>query len=105
MRSESALPSRIGRVTRYGGAEPPGNLRMVFSIYPDQADNQVKADVAFVDQSNRLRLLMEAMECTTSAALSRLGGTWKGEIRVGSNVVPMIPEEKIVRQAAQKASD
>lgn len=105
MRSESALPSRMGRVTRYGGDEPLGNLRMVFSIYPDQADNQVKADVAFVDQGNRLRLLMEEMECTSSPALSRLGGTWKGEIRVGSNVVPMIPEDKTVRRAAQKASD
>jgi hypothetical protein len=85
VRSASALPSRFGRVVRYG-TEPLGICRMHFRLYPDQSENQVKADVAFVDANNRLRLFMEEMECTSSEALARLGGGWKGEICVGANI-------------------
>jgi predicted hotdog family 3-hydroxylacyl-ACP dehydratase len=81
IRSASALPSRFGSVRRYGSG-PVGDCRMVFQIYADQGEEQVKADVAFVDRSGQLRLFIEEMECTSSSALTRLGGGWKGEIRV-----------------------
>ena len=92
IRSASALPSRFGKVSRFG-TQPIGRCRMYFNVHPDQSENQVKADVAFVDENNQLRLLMEEMECTSSPALARLGGGWKGEICVGSNIVPIIPDE------------
>jgi NAD(P)-dependent dehydrogenase (short-subunit alcohol dehydrogenase family) len=79
--SVSALPSRFGRVRRFG-SEPFGNGRMHFLVYPERPEHQVKADVAFVDEQGRLRLLIEQLECTSSPALNRLGGTWKGEICV-----------------------
>ena len=79
--SESALPSRFGRVRRFG-SEPFGTGRMHFLVYPERPEHQVKADVAFVDEQGQLRLLIEQLECTSSPALNRLGGTWKGEICV-----------------------
>ena len=103
VRSASALPSRFGRVVRYG-TEPLGICRMHFRIYPDQSENQVKADVAFVDANNRLRLFMEEMECTSSEALARLGGGWKGEICVGANILPLVSGGQRT-QAVRKASD
>jgi acyl transferase domain-containing protein/NADP-dependent 3-hydroxy acid dehydrogenase YdfG len=79
--SESALPSRFGRVRRFG-SEPFDKGRMHFLVYPERPEHQVKADVAFVDEQGQLRLLIEQLECTSSPALNRLGGTWKGEICV-----------------------
>ncbi len=75
-RSQSALPSRFGRVQRFGNG-PVGKCRMYFRLYEDQTDDQVKADVAFVDSANKLRIYIEEMECTSSEALTRLGGGWK----------------------------
>jgi len=80
MRSASALPSRFGRVRRFGSG-PLGPCRMYFLVYGEQTEEQVKADVAFVDEAGHLRLFIEEMECTSSPALNRLGGGWKGEIR------------------------
>jgi acyl transferase domain-containing protein/NAD(P)H-dependent flavin oxidoreductase YrpB (nitropropane dioxygenase family)/NADP-dependent 3-hydroxy acid dehydrogenase YdfG len=79
MRSASALPSRFGRVRRFGTA-PLDSCRMHFLLYADQSEEQVKADVAFVDRNGQLRLFIEEMECTSSPALVRLGGGWKGEV-------------------------
>lgn len=79
--AESALPSRFGRLRRFGD-DPFDRGRMHFLVYPERPEHQVKADVAFVDEQGRLRLLIEQLECTSSPALNRLGGTWKGEIRV-----------------------
>ncbi|GMQ83280.1 MAG: hypothetical protein BMS9Abin06_0013 [Gammaproteobacteria bacterium] len=81
MRSASALPNCFGRVRRFGSG-PLGTCRMHFLLYADQTDEQVKADVAFVDENKQLRLFIEEMECTSSPALTRLGGGWKGEICV-----------------------
>jgi acyl transferase domain-containing protein/NAD(P)H-dependent flavin oxidoreductase YrpB (nitropropane dioxygenase family)/NADP-dependent 3-hydroxy acid dehydrogenase YdfG len=80
-RGETALPSRMGRVRRFG-AQPLATCRMHFLLYPEQSPDQVKADVAFVDGAGQLRLFIEELECTSSANLNRLGGGWKGEIRV-----------------------
>jgi NAD(P)-dependent dehydrogenase (short-subunit alcohol dehydrogenase family)/acyl carrier protein len=79
--AESALPSRFGRLRRFG-AEPFVKGRMHFLVHPERPEHQVRADVAFVDEQGRLRLLIEQLECTSSPALNRLGGTWKGEICV-----------------------
>ncbi len=81
VRSESALPSRFGRVRRVG-AQSLGPCRMYFTLHPGQPANVVKGDVAFVDEAGQLRMLIEEFECTSSPALNRLGGGWKGEIRV-----------------------
>jgi len=80
-RGESALPSRFGRVRRLGRGAL-GACRMHFLLYPDQPEHQVRADVAFVDAGGNLRLFIEELECTSSPALNRLGGGWKGEICV-----------------------
>lgn len=77
--SASSLPNRFGRVRRFG-ADPIGACRMHFLVYPDQPEQQVKADVAFVDDKQHLRLFIEELECAVSPALVRLGGGWKGEI-------------------------
>jgi acyl transferase domain-containing protein/NAD(P)H-dependent flavin oxidoreductase YrpB (nitropropane dioxygenase family)/NAD(P)-dependent dehydrogenase (short-subunit alcohol dehydrogenase family) len=79
IRSASSLPNRFGRVRRFG-ADPVGPCRMHFLVYPDQPDQLVKADVAFVDAKQHLRLFIEELECAVSPALVRLGGGWKGEI-------------------------
>ncbi|MCG6870709.1 MAG: SDR family NAD(P)-dependent oxidoreductase [Gammaproteobacteria bacterium] len=80
-REESALPTRMGRVRRFG-TEPVSACRMHFLLYPDSLEHQVRADVAFVDAQGNLRLFIEELECTSSPALNRLGGGWKGEISV-----------------------
>lgn len=88
---KTALPNRFGRVRRFGGPSL-GPCRAYFRVQPNGsgghgdggqvAGDQVKADVAFVDQSGALRLLIESMECTASEALNRLGGGWRGDILV-----------------------
>jgi len=103
IRSASALPNRFGRVTRYGRG-PLGTCRMHFLTHVDQTEDQVKADVAFVDENNQLRLLIEEMECTSSPALVRLGGGWKGEICVSDNAAPVISMEQR-SPAGQEVSD
>lgn len=80
-RGTSALPNRLGRVARFGN-ELLGTCRMIFRLAPEMADHQVRADVAYVDQDGMLRLLIEDLECTSSPALVRLGGGWKGAICV-----------------------
>ncbi|MCI0504600.1 MAG: SDR family NAD(P)-dependent oxidoreductase, partial [Gammaproteobacteria bacterium] len=81
IRSASALPNRFGRVRRFGDG-PTGKCRMHFLLYPDQSEDQIKADIAFVDEHQKLRLFIEEMECASSPALTRLGGGWKGEVSV-----------------------
>jgi len=76
MRGESALPSRIGRIRRFAPL-PASGFEMRFLVHPDQAEHQVKSDVAFVDGQGRLLMMIEDAECTSSAALNRLGGTAK----------------------------
>jgi len=79
IRSASALPSRFGRVRRFGQG-PLGPCRMHFLIHKEQDEHLVKADVAFVDNEQNLRLFIEELESPCSPALTRLDGGWKGEI-------------------------
>lgn len=81
VRGESALPHRFGRVRRYGPIGAAG-CRMHFLLYPGQEPDRVRADVAFVDAAGRLLLMVEELECTSSAALARLGG--HAAVSVGS---------------------
>ena len=81
MRDTCCLPARVGRVRRFGDA-PLGPCRLYFSLRDGADQTTVRADVAYVDSAARVRLLVEDMHCTASVALNRLGGGWKGEIRV-----------------------
>ena len=81
LRGETALPSRFGRIRRYG-ATPIGWCHMYFMIKQDAPEHTVRADVAFVDESGRVRLSVEDLESTSSESLNRLGGGWRGEIVV-----------------------
>lgn len=76
MHGESALPSRVGRIRRFA-ALPAEGFDMHFLVYPDLGEHQVKADVAFVDADGQLLMMIEDLECTSSEALNRLGGTAK----------------------------
>lgn len=81
VRGESALPNRFGRVRRYGD-DPLELCHLHFRLHPHLTEHQVKADVALMDGAGRLRLFIEELECTSSPALNRLGGGWKGAIVV-----------------------
>ena len=81
LHGESALPNRFGRVRRFGQGPMP-ECRMYFLAHPEQPEHRVRADVAFVDDHGRLRLFVEQLECTSSAALNKIGGGWKGKICV-----------------------
>ena len=77
---DACLPSRFGAIRRYGDA-PLGPCRMVVSMDPTAEAPMVRADVAFVDEAGLVRMAIEDMECTRSAALNRLCG-WDGLILV-----------------------
>ena len=79
---KSALPSRIGAVRRFGKG-PLEPLSMHFQVRTDSGGDHLKADIAFVSRADgRMRLQIEGLECIASPALNRLGGGWRGEIRV-----------------------
>ena len=75
-RNESALPSRFGRVVRYTETLPE-KLCMSFERIASEDPHLVGANVYFSDADNKVMLLVEDMECVSSAALNRLGGTSK----------------------------
>jgi hypothetical protein len=75
-RNESSLPSRFGRVVRYTETLPE-KLCMSFERIASEDPHLIVANVYFSDADNRVMLLVEDMECVSSAALNRLGGTSK----------------------------
>ncbi len=75
-RNELALPSRFGSVFRYTETLPE-KLCMSFERIASEDPHLVVANVYFSDADNRVMLLVEDMECVSSAALNRLGGTSK----------------------------
>ncbi len=81
MRNTSCLPSRLGRVRRFGHA-PLRSCRLYFRLVGGADETTVRAEVAYVDDAEQVRLLVEDMQCTATPTLNRLGGGWKGEIRV-----------------------
>ena len=77
----SALPNQFGRIRRFGDGAMPA-CRMFFLAHPEQPEHRIRADVAFVDDDDRLRLFVEQLEMTASQTLNGIGGGWKGEICV-----------------------
>lgn len=80
-RDESALPVRFGRVARYRETLP-GQLYMNFERIITEEPNTVRANVYFCDAANRVVLLVEDMECISSADLNRLGGTARNAVKL-----------------------
>ena len=75
-RGQPALPNAIGRATRLGlGAA----RQMVMRLHPGLGPAEVRADVAIADAAGQPLLLIEALEATSDAGLSRFCG-WGGEI-------------------------
>jgi len=72
---ESALPAGYGRVVRYC-EDLPETVYMQFEKTADDAFHSVIANVYFSDENNHVVLLIEDMECISSAALNRLGGSF-----------------------------
>ena len=59
----------------------PERLQMVFETLPGGDTNMVRANVSFVDSAGQVVLQVEELECIGSAALNRLGGTARAEVR------------------------
>ena len=76
MRGAPALPNAIGRLTRLARGVPH---RMVLRLRPDSPAPQVLADLVIADDQGRALLLIEGLESTSDAGLSRFGG-WTGTI-------------------------
>ena len=72
--SKSALPSRFGRVVRYGGGDPAANLKLQFRLRPAPHEHAVVYDALYVDAGGRVRLSVSDGESIASAALNRLAG-------------------------------
>lgn len=71
---QTALPARFGRVVRYCEALPE-QMHMEFECLPSSDTSQVRANIYYTDSAGKIVLLIEDMECISSAELNRLGGT------------------------------
>jgi NAD(P)-dependent dehydrogenase (short-subunit alcohol dehydrogenase family) len=67
------LPSCFGRVVRYRDALPE-QLRMLFELMPTPNVATVRANVYWVDEEDRVVMLVEDLEGIATAALNRLAG-------------------------------
>ena len=75
-RNETALPVRFGRVVRCCETLPD-KLHMHFERIPAEESHLVCANIYFTDADNQVALLIEDMECVSSAELNRIAGTAK----------------------------
>ncbi|GAX59675.1 polyketide-type polyunsaturated fatty acid synthase PfaA [Candidatus Scalindua japonica] len=75
-RNETALPSKFGRVIRYSETLPE-QLFMKFELIDSVDSHIVRANICFSDLDGNVRVMIEDMECVSSAGLNRLGGTAK----------------------------
>ena len=74
--NQTALPTCFGRVVRYSKSLPE-QLYMNFEHIISNIPNSIRANVYFSDTEHNILLLIENMECVSSSALNRLGGTAK----------------------------
>jgi acyl transferase domain-containing protein/NADP-dependent 3-hydroxy acid dehydrogenase YdfG len=72
---KSALPGHLGAIARYGDGPLSGPLGLHLRITPRTNDYRVVFDAFAADSTGRIRLSMQNMECPSSPALNRLGGT------------------------------
>jgi len=87
-RDETALPTKFGRVVRYQETLPD-QLYMEFELIPSQDSNLLCANVYFSDIAGQMVFLIENMECVSSKALNRLGGS----ARVTSKAIELFSGE------------
>jgi NAD(P)-dependent dehydrogenase (short-subunit alcohol dehydrogenase family) len=72
----SALPSRFGRVIRYGNLPLTGRLRVAFRVV--RSDPQmIVYEASVFDEQGQVRFYLENLESTCSAALNRLNVQWR----------------------------
>ena len=78
MRNETPLPTRMGRVTRFGAGPLDSELTiaMQFKTRPDESYTLGDFDV--IDRNGLVRLHVAELEAMSSAALNRLGAGWAG---------------------------
>ena len=69
------MPARLGSITRYGAEPLSGPLTLRMRVKPDTPEHQLLFDALFVDGAGKVRLQMSGIECISSRALNRLGGT------------------------------
>ncbi|MEM9005202.1 MAG: SDR family NAD(P)-dependent oxidoreductase [Cyanobacteria bacterium P01_F01_bin.86] len=67
------LPSRFGRVVRYGSFHPRQTVKVEWRVKRFDAAMMV-SDALFIDQNNQVLLQLQDMEVTCSQALNRLVG-------------------------------
>ena len=73
MRDMTALPSRIGSITRYAETGMHADvLTGYFDIVPGGGDHTILANIRFVTDDHRLVLAVDGFEATCSTALNRL---------------------------------
>jgi hypothetical protein len=73
MRDMTALPSRIGSLTRYAETGMHSDvLTCYFDIVPGGGEHTILADIRFVTEDHRLVLAVDGFESTCSTALNRL---------------------------------
>lgn len=85
---ETALPTKFGRVVRYQETLP-NQLYMEFELIPSQDSNLLRANIYFSDIAGQMVFLIENMECISSKALNRLGGS----ARITSNAIELFSGE------------
>jgi hypothetical protein len=71
-RDKGALPSRFGRIARFGSDPLVGPLQLSVREKPAPHEHAFVYDAQIVDQAGRVRLLIADGESTMSAALKRL---------------------------------
>lgn len=74
-RESTPLPARLGAITRYGAEPLSGPLSLRMRVKPDTPEHQLLFDALFIDGAGKVRLQMSGIECISSRALNRLGGT------------------------------
>jgi hypothetical protein len=70
----TALPSRLGKVVRYGQLPRSGQLQIAFRVKPTSDKNTLLYDAVFLDENGNIRLHLMDIESTCNAALNRLAG-------------------------------
>lgn len=72
--NETSLPVRFGKITRHIVGLPE-RLRMCFERLDYDKPHVVRADVYFLNEDKEVVFAIEELECVSSEALNRLGGT------------------------------
>ncbi|GEM_PF-12501 len=72
LRDKGALPSRFGKISRFGSDPLTGPLKLVLREKPAPHEHAIFYDAQIIDQAGRVRLAITDGESTMSATLKRL---------------------------------